>query len=387
MTLIVSHAVLACITAIALVFLLRRAARRVGLVDHPGGRKQHSGSVPLVGGIAICIAFGFSAMLITQSEPLYPFRSLLAGLGVLLLAGFLDDMRELGPLAKLAMQCVAALLMASWGGISVTHLGDLIGTGSRLPLGDFAIPFTVICVLGTINAINMTDGVDGLAGGLSFISLCALAAICSLAKLNSHLLMVAILMGAVAGFLGFNLRHPLRRRASVFLGDAGSMALGFALCWFAVSIAKVPEAGVPAIAMVWVLAVPLIDMGVVILRRILAGRSPLHADREHLHHLLIRSGMTDTATTWTLLAFSAVTAATGFAIWRYRVPEMYGMLGFAALVLTTTIVVQVANRRLARASGELVADTYPPEGDVPGPADDPRVVPLRDNDAREIRKR
>src|SRR5205814_2023351 len=172
---IVTHAALACFAAISLIVLLRNTALRMGLVDYPGGRKQHEGGVPVVGGIAIYGAFAFSALLVTQAEPLYPFRSLLGGMGLLVLAGVLDDMHDLSPLSKLVMQCAAALLMVSWGGVYVAQLGNLLGLGGHFQLGNFAIPFTLVCVLGVINALNMTDGVDGLAGGLALISLSTLA--------------------------------------------------------------------------------------------------------------------------------------------------------------------------------------------------------------------
>ena len=272
---IVIHAALAFFGTISLIVLLRNTARRMSLVDHPSGRKQHEGAVPVVGGIAIFGAFAFSALLVTQSEPLYPFRSLLGGMGLLVFAGVLDDMHDLSALAKLALQCAAALLMAAWGGVYVLQLGDLFGLGGNLVLGNFAIPFTVICALGLINALNMTDGIDGLAGGLTFISMTAIAILCYALKLSSHLLMISILIGAVVGFLCFNFRHPFRPRADVFLGDAGSMALGFALCWFTVGVARAAESAVPAIVMVWIVAVPLLDMVVVILRRALSRRSPL----------------------------------------------------------------------------------------------------------------
>jgi UDP-GlcNAc:undecaprenyl-phosphate GlcNAc-1-phosphate transferase len=384
---IVIHAALACFAAISLIVLLRNTARRMGLVDYPGGRKQHEGAVPVVGGIAIYGAFAFSALLITQSQPLYPFRSLLGGMGVLVLAGVLDDMHDLSAFAKLAMQCAAALLMASWGGVYVAELGDLFGLGGNLGLGNFAIPFTLVCVLGIINAINMTDGIDGLAGGLTLVSLLGFAVLFVALKLPSHLLMVSILIGAIVGFLCFNLRHPLRPQANVFLGDAGSMALGFALCWFAVSLTRVPTTRVPPIAIVWLIAVPLIDMGVVILRRALSGRSPLSADREHLHHLLLRAGLSYAATTWTLLVAAALSAGVGLAIWRYGVRDSWGFYGFMGVLVATLAFTQLVKMRQARIA--------PPQDQdealsVPGAAAAvparPVVVP-REIELREIRKR
>ena len=385
---IVVHAALAFFGSVSLIVLLRNTARRMGLVDHPYGRKQHEGAIPVVGGIAIFGAFAFSALLVTQTEPLYPFRSLLGGMALLAFAGVLDDMHDLSALAKLALQCAAALLMAAWGGVYVAQLGDLFGLGGNLVLGGFAIPFTVICVLGLINALNMTDGIDGLAGGLTFISLSALAVLCYALRLPSHLLMLSILIGAVVGFLCFNFRHPLRPRADVFLGDAGSMALGFALCWFAVGVTRATDSAVPPIAMVWIVAVPLLDMAVVILRRAISGRSPLSSDREHLHHLLLRAGLSHAATTWSLLLLALVTAGVGIAVWKYRIPQAWAFSGFAALVATTAAYAHVMSRRLERTA---MNDSRPGPveaiNDEHAPDQERSVVAAVEFEAREIRKR
>jgi len=385
---IVIHAALAFFGTISLIVLLRNTARRMSLVDHPSGRKQHEGAVPVVGGIAIFGAFAFSALLVTQSEPLYPFRSLLGGMGLLVFAGVLDDMHDLSALAKLALQCAAALLMAAWGGVYVLQLGDLFGLGGNLVLGNFAIPFTVICALGLINALNMTDGIDGLAGGLTFISMTAIAILCYALKLSSHLLMISILIGAVVGFLCFNFRHPFRPRADVFLGDAGSMALGFALCWFTVGVARAAESAVPAIVMVWIVAVPLLDMVVVILRRALSRRSPLSPDREHLHHLLLRAGLSHGATTWTLLIFAAITAAVGLAIWKYRIPQVWAFSTFAILAVGTVAIAHIMSVRLTRttslARGQGAVEAVNEDHAL---AQERGTVVLREFEAREIRSR
>ncbi|MEO8740899.1 MAG: MraY family glycosyltransferase [Casimicrobiaceae bacterium] len=385
---IVIHTALACFASISLIVLLRNTALRMGLVDYPGGRKQHEGGVPVVGGIAIYGAFAFSALLITQTQPLYPFRSLLGGMGVLVLAGALDDMHDLSPIAKLGMQCGAALLMVSWGGVFVPQLGDLFGIGGVFALGNFAIPFTLVCVLGVINALNMTDGVDGLAGGLALVSLLAFALLCVALNLDSSLLMISILIGAVLGFLFFNFRSPLRQRAGVFLGDAGSMALGFALCWFAVSLARIPDAAVPPIAMVWLLAVPLLDMSVVIVRRLLSGRSPLSADRGHLHHILLRAGLSDTATTLTLLLVSAICAGIGLAIWRYQISSAWSFYGFVLLVAVTTTATRIATRHFEELNSQPAPDDSEfviPDSERTAQAGS--VLTLGDSELRESRKR
>jgi UDP-GlcNAc:undecaprenyl-phosphate GlcNAc-1-phosphate transferase len=297
-------------------------------------------------------------------------------------------MHDLSAFAKLALQCAAALLMASWGGVYVAELGDLFGLGGPLALGNFAIPFTLVCVLGIINGINMTDGIDGLAAGLTLVSLLAFATLFAELKLPSYLLIVSILIGAVVGFLCFNLRHPLRPQANIFLGDAGSMALGFALCWFAVSLTRVSgTTRVPPIAIVWLIAVPLLDMGVVILRRALSGKSPLAADREHLHHLLLRAGFSYAATTWTLLLANVICAGVGLAIWKYGIRDSWGFYGFIGMLVATLALTQVVKSRQARIASSQGSEDAASGPGTDSPVADSGVVLLREVDVREIRNR
>jgi UDP-GlcNAc:undecaprenyl-phosphate GlcNAc-1-phosphate transferase len=188
---------------------------------------------------------------------------------------------------------------------------------------------TVFAVLGVINAMNMIDGADGLASGLALIALLAFAAILSAdAGLGGTLL--PALVAAVAGFMVFSLRTPWRKRASVFIGDAGSMLLGFALAWYAVDLASVRDAMTPITA-VWILAIPLMDTVSLMVRRMLKGVSPFAADREHLHHILQRVGFTHGQTVAILLGISLLLSAIGVAGWRLGVPEYAMFYAFMAL--------------------------------------------------------
>jgi UDP-GlcNAc:undecaprenyl-phosphate GlcNAc-1-phosphate transferase len=166
------------------------------------------------------------------------------------------------------------------------------------------------------------------------------------------------------------------------------MALGFALCWFAVSLTRVPApARVPPIAIVWLIAVPLLDMGVVILRRALSGKSPLAADREHLHHLLLRAGFSYATTTLTLLLAAVICAGVGLAIWKYGIRDSWGFYGFVGMLVATLVLTQVAKNRQSRIASRQDREEV---GSVPGadsPVADSGVVVLREMEVREIRKR
>jgi UDP-GlcNAc:undecaprenyl-phosphate GlcNAc-1-phosphate transferase len=187
----------------------------------------------------------------------------------------------------------------------------------------------VFAVLGVINAMNMIDGVDGLAGGVALIALLIFAAfVAATGQLHTTLLLP--LIGGVAGFMLFNLRTPWRSRASVFMGDAGSVLLGFSLAWYSVNLAQVRDVFTPITA-IWILAVPLMDTTALMIRRVIKGRSPFSADREHLHHILQRAGFTPGETVAILYALTLLMAAVGVAGWWLGLPEYVMFYAFMAL--------------------------------------------------------
>lgn len=329
--------------SLILLHLLAHLAKRVGLVDYPGRRKRHRGEIPLIGGPAIFGGLGLGVLLTV--DMLDPYRPLFAALAVLLIAGMLDDLRDLTPRQKFLAQLVAGLCMVSWAGSTVLSLGDLLGIGN-ISTDALAIPFTLIALLGLINAINMVDGADGLAAGLSLIALLFLAIS---AVLIGHPLSAQILFTIVAVVLAFwsmNMRFPWRAHAKVFLGDSGSMMLGMLLTWFSIEVAR-GRSGIPPIVAVWFLALPLIDMGVVILRRLVRGHSPFRAGRDHFHHMLIAAGMSPGTAVLFVLLIALALAATGFFAWRAGVPEFLLFYAFLA-VLGLSCVLSWRWTRIAR---------------------------------------
>ncbi len=316
--------------SLLLVHLLARTAKRAGLVDYPGRRKRHRGQIPLIGGPVIFAGLSFGVLLTVDT--LDPYRPLFAALAMLLIAGVLDDLRDLTPRQKFLAQLVAGMCMVFWAGRSVLSLGDLLGIGN-ISTDWLAIPFTLIALLGLINAINMADGADGLAGGLSLIGFLFLA-ISGL--LTGHPVSAQILFTIIAVVLAFwsmNMRFPWQAHAKVFLGDSGSMMLGMLLTWFSIEVAR-GRSGIAPIVAVWFLAVPLIDMGVVILRRLLRGHSPFRAGRDHFHHMLIAVGMSPGTAVHCVLLIAMVLATSGFVAWRAGVPDsllFFAFLGMLAI--------------------------------------------------------
>jgi UDP-GlcNAc:undecaprenyl-phosphate GlcNAc-1-phosphate transferase len=282
---------------LALVFvaipLLAPIAVRFGLVDRPEGRKQHEATTPVHGGLCILGAMVVTASIfhdITSSAAL----AFYAAGGLLLLVGIVDDVRDLNWKLRISAQVLAALAMIWFGGVSVQQLDDVFGVQS-FALGWVAVPITVFVVVGMINALNMADGIDGLAGSQALVSL--LLFVCFALYAGNYLAAERLLAfaGAVLGFLAWNLRRPGMARAEVFLGDAGSMLLGFVIAWTAVRLSQSPEHPVSPVLGPWTIALPLIDCCSLILRRLRQGRSPFAGDRDHLHYLLVDAGYTPTA--------------------------------------------------------------------------------------------
>ena len=327
-------ALLAFLVTAALLLVLRRPAVQAGLVDRPCPRKRHGRNVPLIGGI--CILLGFGAALLPVEQGLRDYQMLLAGMVTLTIVGVVDDLVDVSAWSKLGMQVLVVLLAATWGGLTVTTLGEPFGV--TLDLGVAAIPFTVVALLGLINAINMFDGLDGLAGGTVAIALGWLTLAGLLGGAGTWPLLSGTLLAAVCAFLVFNLRNPWRRKAASFLGDSGSMTLGFALGWLAIEAGGGPDTVLPPMAIAWVLALPVLDALVLAGRRMARGRNPFTPDREHLHHIFYRAGLTPGQTVSVLLLGSAVLGGIGVVgVWA-GVPEGVLALGLVLVAVAHALV-------------------------------------------------
>jgi UDP-GlcNAc:undecaprenyl-phosphate GlcNAc-1-phosphate transferase len=273
--------VLPALLSAFLVLALIGPARHVGLVDHPVGRKNHSVPTPLVGGLAIFLALGLTHWLagdiVSQSASLVIALLVTVGIGVA------DDAHEIGHRSKFFAQLIAALVIVSGTEIQVTHLGDIFALGDVV-LEKWSYLVTVIAIIGLMNAINMIDGLDGLAGTQVLIPLLMFMGVAYAAGDVASARELMILAGAISGFLLFNLRAPWLKRALVFMGDTGGLLLGLLLAWYSIRLAGKDVSPLRPITAVWILAVPLLDMGSVMFLRMIQRKSPFSADRQHLHY-------------------------------------------------------------------------------------------------------
>lgn len=273
-----------CITVLC-VMLLRPLALRLGLIDTPDIRKHHQGNIPLIGGLAMLM--GLLVGLLTLSISLQPYRSFIAGSALLVFVGLLDDFRELSPKSRFFAQIAAVLLMIFWGKVYITHFGNLIFF-KDIYLGYYtSLLVTLIAGLGIINAINMIDGVDGLAGTLVLVELTLLICCAIIIQHFSAATILLLLAASVLGFLWFNFPFPGRMHAQIFMGDAGSMLLGFGLIWFLIELSQSGSQAITPVTMLWIMAIPLFDATAVMLYRLIKGQSVIFSDRQHGHHLLL----------------------------------------------------------------------------------------------------
>lgn len=325
---------LACLCASGLTIRIAMfLAGRWNMLDHPGGHKQHNASTPFVGGFGIVTVLigtmSFTELVMPELST-SSGNALLLGAMALFATGLADDIWHLGATSRLAIQSAVAMLMVLLDGVQLLSLGQLL-PGVEVELGPWALPFTVFATIGLINAVNMIDGIDGLSGVMSIVILTSVAFAAAMAHRSSDLLLTIALLGGVAGFLYFNLRTPANPKARVFLGDNGSMQLGFLFAWLFIALSQGESRAIPPVTALWFFTVPLLDTVGVMLRRIRLGKSPFSADRSHLHHLFLRAGFRVSDTVWLLALVQTVCAAIGLAGAKFGVPEYMMFWGFVAM--------------------------------------------------------
>lgn len=268
---------------------LRLFALRIRLVDKPDQRKLHTNLIPLVGGLGIWLAASATYAYLRADQPISSALFIIwAGSGIMLLVGLLDDFMNLRAVVKLIIQIGLAYYAFSHG-LRLESLYGVFGI-ETLPVA-LQYLLTLLVIAGVINAFNLMDGIDGLAAMLGIIGLAAFTYAAYLLNLPELALLYTCLIGALLGFLPFNLSN----KCKVFMGDAGSLSLGYLLVVSAIYMLNhARQAGQPQLVLaliVGVLMLPVIDSLRVYRRRIKNGYSPFRADRTHLHHLVLFLGL------------------------------------------------------------------------------------------------
>ena len=327
----------ACTSATA-IFMLRRYAFMLGLLDHPDQRKQHIGDVPLVGGLAIFMGITVGA---AAYGHFHWFVKVLIDTAMLLtLLGALDDRFDLGVRDRLLIQAIAILTVIATTGVYIHTLGHLFGYDVKL--GWLGPPLTVVAIIGLMNAFNLMDGIDGLAGSLELVSIAAIVIFAKPSNLQEMVLLLALLATASLPYLLTNLGLMGRK---IFLGDAGSMLIGYLLAWSLVRMSQTPQAHLSPVDVLWCVALPVFDTFAVMLRRARQGKSPFKPDRGHIHHILMDAGLGPRTT---LLALTSL--AIGFALVGALISHSANSAGLnlIAFFLTMMMYVLTVTRMRAR---------------------------------------
>lgn len=292
--------------------IVKSFAEKVGAIDMPGeARRVHNRPIPRMGGLAIFLGFLLSVLLfVPMSRPL---EGVLLGSVIIVATGAVDDVVSLKAWVKLLLQ-IAAACVAVYYGVRIEVLGNLniFSSNDYVTLASWSVPITVLWIVGITNSVNLIDGLDGLAVGVSTISSLTMLVIALLVADSSVAVVLAALVGACIGFMPYNL-NP----AKIFMGDTGSLLLGYVLATMSVlglfKFYALVSFAVPVLA----IAVPLFDTIFAFFRRLIHGQNPMHPDRGHFHHRLIDMGLSQKQAVAVLYTISAI-------------------LGLAAVVITTS---------------------------------------------------
>lgn len=323
--------------AIVLLVIMTPFAHQLGLVDQPNARKKHSGMIPLTGGVAI-----YGAVIIASFVTDVWFKNgslFFTAATLIVLLGMLDDKFDLSAKGRLLCQFGVAAIMALAAQNYITSLGDISGFGdSNFGLSGYF--FTLICIVGVINAFNMIDGIDGLAGGMSLIVLVAVVFLL-LASNNSQAIMAPMMViAAIVPFLAFNLSLRGFKGNKIFLGDSGSMFVGLTIVWLLVDFTQGAEAAIRPVAAVWIIGLPLMDMAAIMFRRAKKGQSMLKPDRHHLHNIFMRAGFSSRRSLVAILMMGFSYALVGIAGELLNISEYIMFWGFLVTLVVYTLVLQ-----------------------------------------------
>jgi len=319
---------------ITLVPFFRRLAYALHVVDMPGERKVHARPMARTGGLSMAVGTSVSMLLWAPRNSLFP--PLMIALLVIVGAGFLDDLKELSPLAKFSAQVLAALIVVLWGGVKIRHCGVLLPEGVLLP-DVFAVPLTVFVLVGVTNAINLADGLDGLAGGISVLTFGIIGCL-GLLQGDSFVVVTCVaVVGSLFGFLRYN-TFP----ATIFMGDAGSQMLGFLAGVMSLWLTQSNPVLSPFLPL-FLLGFPILDTLTVMLERIYRGQSPFKADKNHFHHRLMRFGLFHSEAVLMIYALQLVMV--GAAYWLRYYSDWMLLLNYFLLSGTILLAFYILGRR------------------------------------------
>ncbi len=326
-----------------------RIAKAKGFVVRPNKRMSHTGEVPNIGGLNICFSYMLTYLLFEYNS-LDQNQFFLIGMFAIMAIGFIDDVLVLTPMAKLFGETLAGIALIGFADIRITHLHGLLGITEIGIIPSYLISLFILIAI--INAVNLIDGIDGLASGLGILYCLFFAVYFGLAGELSWSIGSICMIGALAVFFIYNV---FGSREKIFMGDSGSLLLGYLLTAFVFRFCEinayheVPEwlhmNAAPAVA-ICVLTVPIFDTIRVSLTRIKKHRSPFQPDKNHIHHLLLRTGLNHIQTTCVLLSVSLLFVGLGILGRNWNM-WVLAITDFAIATCLTIVLWRIINRKMA----------------------------------------
>jgi UDP-GlcNAc:undecaprenyl-phosphate GlcNAc-1-phosphate transferase len=325
-----------------LLFLFRPLSFKLGLVDNPGGRKKHSNSVPLVGGLAIFLGFSIillPTMIYNKAYCIF----WLAGVVLSIISG-IDDRFHLRASSRFIMHLVVITMIALFGETAIVQLGNLLGTGVIF-LGWGSLFFTSFAVVGIINAVNMMDGSDGLTACVSLVELGLMMFLALQSHLTMEVMIIVTFMGTLLAFLLFNFPAKIIEKYKVFLGDAGSTLIGLLLAWLCVRLTQRPD-GYPPALMLWLVALPLMDTLHLMINRKVRGVPAFQADRRHIHHICLQMNCSPKQIVFLLSGSALLIGLSGIGLYQAGVPESMLFYGMAMVFCVYSAIAYLLKKRV-----------------------------------------
>lgn len=317
--------------------------KKIGIVDSPDGiKKIHKGNISYGGGLCIVLPLIFCFMVSSQPFEFlsYEQRVIIFTSFLILFLGLIDDIKPLVVSLRLITQVLASWLVILLTDIYIRDFGDLLGIGS-LYVGEIGIPLTIFMVVGVTNAFNMLDGMDGL---VSIVSFCSFICISLVSLINGKEVYLYFLFSvSVFIFLLFNL-GLFRQEWKIFLGDSGSMWLGFLTAWLLIDLSQGDEALIYPASALWFVLLPLIDALSTFVSRIKEGKAIFSGDRNHIHHILQDRGLKKWKILLLFLLFTILSCGFAFYASITDIKEYFVFYGFLTLWFFYHLILKYPNR-------------------------------------------
>ncbi len=336
---IVLAAVVAFLIAFASTPVVIGLARKIKAIDVPKDeRRVHKKPIPLIGGLAIFYGFLVSVVCLCDLDK--GILGILLGAVIIVITGVIDDKYSMPAKVKLLLQLVAAGVVVAFG-VKMSYFQNPF-TGEYIKFGWLSIPITMIWIAGVTNAVNLTDGLDGLAAGISTISSMCLLVLIMLTGNNSNLaIMTAALVGAGFGFLPYNF-NP----AKIFMGDTGSMFLGYMLACISIQGLMKTYTVITFAVPILILGLPIFDTIFAIVRRLVKRKPIMSPDRGHLHHRLLDMGFSQRQTVTILYTLTAILCLTALVMFLEN--AIKGLILIAAVVIILLVCFAVLDSKSER---------------------------------------